>query len=240
MELRLLWLYHDIMDLYGDSGNIKVIKKRCEDRNIRFVLNTMGIGQNVDFNDYDLVFFGGGADAEQNIIYKDLLKRKDSIIDALNNDTFFLLICGGYQLFGQYYKDQDNNKIMGLGINDYYTVAKDNIRCIGNIYIKCQLDDEEIEVIGFENHAGQTENVNNPLGKVIKGYGNTIDSTYEGYYDGKCLGTYIHGPLLPKNPALADFVIKRALSKRYDNVYLEPQEDVFEKKAFSIMKNRLL
>ena len=121
MDLKILWMYNDLMDLYGDKGNIQVLKTRALKRNINVTVKTCSLNEEVDINDYDLFFLGGGADYEQNLIFEDLLKRKDSIVNALNHSTTFLLICGGYQLFGKYYLDQDGNKIDGLGIFDYYT-----------------------------------------------------------------------------------------------------------------------
>ena len=239
MILNVLWMYHDIMDLYGDSGNIKVIIKRCKDRNIDVKLDTLTLNQKVNLSNYDLVFFGGGADNEQNIIYKDLLNRRQDIITAINNNTFFLLICGGYQMFGQYYKDRDNNIIDGLKIFDYYTEANGNDRCIGNILIDVELDEYNFQVIGFENHGGQTKNVSKPLGKVLTGHGNTYKGKYEGIYYNNCIGTYLHGPLLPKNPQLADFIIYKALSKRYNNFELKPLDDTLESLAFNTLKHRI-
>ena len=240
MEIKILWFYHDILDLYGDSGNIKVLKYRCLKRNIKVVIDYLYIGQYIDISEYDLLFVGGGADLEQNMIYKDLLKYKKDIIKSINNGCFLLLICGGYQLFGQYYIDQNDNKIDGLGIFDYYTIGNKKDRCIGNVLVDCLLDGQKIEVLGFENHAGETFiNTNNVLGKIIVGNGNQYKGLYEGYYDGQCLGTYLHGPLLPKNPILTDFIILKALSKRYKDVKLEPLDDTFENKAFNIMKKRI-
>ena len=219
MELNVCWMYHDIMDLYGDKGNILTLKKRCEDRNISFHLKTCGIGQEEDLSSFDLVFLGGGADKEQISLIPDLLSRKENIQKALDEKTFFLLICGGYQLFGQYYIAADNSKIEGLGFNSYYTeTGKEGSRCIGNIIIDADLDGLKTKIIGFENHGGQTLHVDNPLGKVLKGYGNAFEAGYEGYYDGRMLGTYLHGPLLPKNPDVADFVIYKALKKRYTDL----------------------
>ena len=235
MELKVCWMYHDIMDLYGDKGNILTLKKRCMDRNIDFQLSTCGIGQSADLSDFDLVFLGGGADKEQMSLIPDLLSRKENIQKALDSHTFFLLICGGYQLFGQYYIAADGSKMEGLGFNSYYTdTGKAGSRCIGNIIIDANLDGLQTKIVGFENHGGQTLNVTHPLGKVVKGYGNSFGAGYEGFYDGKILGTYLHGPLLPKNPEVADFVISKAIQKRNpDFKYsdLKPLEDKFETMA---------
>ena len=121
-EITIAWMYHDIMDLYGDKGNIIVFKKRCEDRGIQCNVDTVGIDEPYDFKKCDILFIGGGADKEQCAMYNDLVKRKQAIIDAMNEGMLVLLICGGYQLFGKYYEDADGNKLEGLGIFDYYTV----------------------------------------------------------------------------------------------------------------------
>ncbi len=240
MELKMVWMYHDLMDLYGDKGNIQVIKTRCEKRGIKCIVDTCTLQQDIKIEDYDLFFLGGGADKEQNMIYEDLCKRKASIEKALKNQTAFLLICGGYQLFGQYYKDQDGKMIDGLKIFDYYTEAngQDN-RCIGNIAIETNIDGELVKVVGFENHGGMTKNVTTPFGKVLKGHGNVYQGQFEGFMNEQVIATYMHGPLLPKNPKVADLVIKRALKKRYKDVTLEPLDDVLEEKACQTMLNRM-
>ena len=153
------------------------------------------------------------------------------------------MICGGYQLFGQYYISADNEKIEGLKFFDYYTTTGSNgTRCIGNIAIRCNLDGHEITAVGFENHGGQTCNVATPLGKVISGYGNSFDSGYEGFYNGSVLGTYMHGPLFPKNPEIVDFVIYKSLKKNHPDVQLEDLiqlDDTLEEKAKEAMLKRL-
>lgn len=215
MKMKTAWLYHDIMDLYGDKGNIMTLKKRCQDRNIDFELRTVGIGEEADLSDFDLVFLGGGADKEQESLIPDLLGRRENIAKALDEGTFFLLICGGYQLFGQYYETADHTKMNGLGFYSYWTdTGKQGQRCIGDIIIDASLDGKPLRLVGFENHGGQTVHVDHPLGKVLHGYGNAFDAGMEGFYDGKILGTYLHGPLLPKNPQLTDFIIAKALAKR--------------------------
>ncbi len=235
MECNVCWMYHDIMDLYGDKGNILTLKKRCIDRGIDFKVTTCAIGQKEDLSEYDLVFLGGGADKEQMSLIPDLLSRKENIQKALDEKTFFLLICGGYQLFGQYYIAADHSKIQGLGFNSYYTeTGKEGSRCIGNIIIDAQFDGISTKIIGFENHGGQTLNVEKPLGKVLKGCGNAFEAGWEGYYDGRMLGTYLHGPLLPKNPVVADFVIYKALKKRNPDLAFEdlkPLENPFDQAA---------
>ncbi|MEF2783613.1 MAG: glutamine amidotransferase [Clostridium sp.] len=243
MDLKVCWMYHDIMDLYGDKGNMMVFKKRCEDRNIAVTIDTLSIGDQADLTEYDLLFLGGGADKEQMMLIQDLLSRRDNIRQAIEQGTFILLICGGYQLFGQYYINADNEKIEGLKFFDYYTDTGSNgTRCIGNIAIECNLDGQNITAVGFENHGGQTYNVDKPLGKVLSGYGNSFDAGYEGFYNGQVLGTYMHGPLFPKNPEVVDFVIYKSLKKRNKDLSfsdLTPLDDILEEKAKEAILKRL-
>lgn len=240
MKLKICWLYHDLMDLYGDKGNIQVLKMRCEKRGIECVVDTCTLNEYKKLSDYDLLFIGGGADREQSLLVQDLLSRKDEFIEAMNSNTFILLICGGYQLFGQYYLDGDGKKIEGLGFFDYYTEsASRDVRCIGNIAVEVMIENERFVVVGFENHGGQTRHVSSPLGKVIVGQGNSFGCGFEGFYNGQVLGTYMHGPLLPKNPKMADFIIKKALKKRYEDVELEVLEDTLENQAREVMLERI-
>ena len=240
MELKILWMYHDLMDLYGDKGNIETLRYRASKRGINVVVDTCTLQEERNIEDYDIFFLGGGADKEQTLIYKDLLARKESILKAKESGTAFLLICGGYQLFGQYYLDQDGQKIDGLGIYDYYTESSDrDHRCIGNIVVKTNIHDKEVTVVGFENHGGQTKAVSNPFGKVLVGHGNTYKGEYEGYMDAQTIATYMHGPLLPKNPAIADEVILRGLNRRYAVEQLEQLQDTLENAAHDAMLKRL-
>lgn len=243
MEIRIVWMYHDIMDLYGDKGNMMVLKRRCEERGISVVLDTCGIGESCDLNYYDLIFLGGGADREQMMLIDDLLSRRDNIKEAMDNGSFVFLVCGGYQLFGQYYIAADGSKINGLQFFDYFTETGENgTRCIGNIAIECVLDGKKVTAVGFENHGGQTRNVKQPLGKVLSGYGNNFTERVEGFYNGNVFGTYLHGPLLPKNPEIADFMIWKALKKRYPSLKqtdLTPLDDTLENKAKNALLRRM-
>ncbi len=238
--VKILWMYHDLMDLYGDKGNIQVLKTRCKKRSIECVVDTCTIGENRNPDDYDLFFLGGGADREQNLIFEDLLQRREDIQKAMDNNTAFLLICGGYQMFGEYYKDQDGNKVPCLGFFDYYTESTDrDHRCIGNIAIEVTIDGNVFQAVGFENHGGQTKNVSAPLGRVLAGHGNEYKSAYEGFCNDQVIATYMHGPLLPKNPQIADLVIQRALRKRNQDTSLETLDDHLEDKAREVMLKRL-
>lgn len=237
--IRLLWMYPDIMDLYGDSGNILVFEKRCAWRDIPLEVVTCSIGDEVDFETIDILFIGGGADREQGKILSDLGKRKSDIMAAMERGMLVLLICGGYQLFGKYYEDSDGVKLEGLNIFDYYTIADGKTRSTGNIAIEAELMGEKISVVGFENHGGQTYSVTKPFGKVLGGNGNCGDG-YEGYFDGKTLGTYLHGPLLPKNPEIADYFISEALKLQGCDSKLQVLEDTLANNAKNSMLNRIL
>lgn len=231
-ELKILYLYPDMLELYGDYGNIQVLEYRLKSRGFNVVIDTYSIGDPTpEFVNYDIVFAGGGADNEQSILANDLIKYKDEIKTAIHTGVFFLLICGAYQLFGKYYKGVDGNLISGLEVFDFYTeaVADRKNRCIGNIVIDVNLNGLDYKVIGFENHGGQTYNVSNPFGNVLFGNGNKFGDTKEGFFANNVIATYLHGPLLSKNPKLADYIIQYCLNRKYDcNIALEPLNDSFE------------
>lgn len=173
----------------------------------------------------------GGADQEQNILAKDLIQYQESIQEAIDSGVFFLLICGSYQLFGKHYKDAEGNIIPGLEIFDYYTEAINDRkkRCIGNIVIETELNGQKTKIIGFENHGGQTFNISNPFGTVLSGNGNQFNDTQEGFFTKNVLATYLHGPLLSKNPELADYILEYCLTRKYnENIILAPLNDQFE------------
>ena len=240
MKLKILWMYHDLMDLYGDKGNIQVLKTRAEKRGIDVTVDTCGIGEARSIPDYDIFFLGGGADREQSLIFEDLLGRKDAIRQAMDAQAAFLLICGGYQMFGKYYKDQDGKTIECLGFFDYYTEATDrDHRCIGNIAVDVTMDGETFPAVGFENHGGQTCGVDTPLGTVLKGHGNAYNCGYEGFVNDQVAATYMHGPLLPKNPRIADLILQRGLKRSYGQQVLSPLDDTYETRAREIMLERL-
>lgn len=243
-ELKLLYLYPDMLELYGDYGNIQVLKYRMEKRGINLIIDRYSIGDKVpDFTSYDIVFAGGGADNEQSILSTDLIKYKENIKEAVKNKVFFLLICGSYQLFGKYYKGVEGNIIPGLEVFDYYTVAQPDRkkRCIGNIVLKVNLEDIETEVIGFENHGGQTFDVNSPFGKVLYGNGNKFEDSEEGFFKENVIATYLHGPLLSKNPVLADYIISYCLERKYnEKVELEKLDDTFEENCRKQLLEELL
>ena len=185
----------------------------------------------------------GGADQEQGILAQDLIKYKTSIKEAVENGVFFLLICGAYQLFGKYYKGVEGDIIPGLEIFDYYTEAINDRkkRCIGNIVIEAELNNEKTKIIGFENHGGQTFNVSTPFGNVLSGNGNKFGDTQEGFFMDNVIATYLHGPLLSKNPELSDYIIKYCLSRKYnEDIILEPLDDEFENKCREQLLRKML
>lgn len=243
-EIKILYLYPDILDLYGDIGNIKVLKYRMEKRGISVTVDTYSIdGKAPDFSSYDIVFAGGGADNEQKILSEDLVKYKEQIKKAVQDGVFFLLICGSYQLFGKYYKGVDGTVIPGLEIFDYYTEAIEDRskRCIGNIVIEAMVGGKETKVIGFENHGGQTFDVSESFGSVLYGNGNKFNDLNEGFKSKNVIGTYLHGPLLSKNPDIADYIIKYALERKYgQKIDLEEINDGFEEKCRQQLLDRFL
>lgn len=254
-SIKVLYLYPDMLELYGDYGNIQVLKYRIESRGYKAIIDRYSIGDVApNFNDYDIVFAGGGADNEQSILAEDLVKYKENIKEAVNNGVFFLLICGAYQLFGKYYKGVEGNIIPGLEVFDYYTVANPDRkkRCIGNIVIDANLrssnndtdsseSNTKTKVIGFENHGGQTFDISNSFGNVLFGNGNKFGDSEEGFFKDNVIATYLHGPLLSKNPELCDYIIKYCLDRKYnENITLESLNDEFENLCREQLLNRFL
>lgn len=243
-ELKILYLYPDILELYGDYGNIQVLRYRLEKRGFKAIIESYSIGDiPPDFKSYDLIFAGGGADQEQGILAQDLVQYKDAIKEAEQNGTFFLLICGAYQLFGKYYKSVDESIIPGLEIFNYYTEAifDRKKRCIGNIVIEANLNGRQTKIIGFENHGGQTFDISTPFGKVLLGNGNKFGDTQEGFFKNNVIATYLHGPLLSKNPELADYILQYCLDRKYnEHTVLEPLNDEFENKCREQLLNKFL
>jgi len=241
--MKVCWMYPDVLDLYGDNGNMMVLRKRCINRGIEFILETCSLSEEKDLSEYDLVYIGGGDAHEQLSVIPDLLSRKENIQKALNENTFVFMNGDSFQLFGDYFITEDSQKVDGLHFYDYYTESgTDQTRCVGNIVVDADLDGIQTKIVGFENHGSQTRNVSKPLGKVLSGYGNSFEAGSEGFYDGKVLGTYVHGPLFPKNSVLADFIITKALQKRHpDFKYsdLKPLKNKFEDDARAAMFKRL-
>lgn len=211
-ELNILELYPKDMNIYGDSGNVLVLKKRAEKRNISVNILSYNIGDSFPKN-VDIVVAGGGQDSGQEKVNKDLLKIKDKLKKLAENYTPMLLICGSYQLFGNYFRTNEGKVLKGIGILNAYTEAT-NERMVGNIIT------ESVpfgEIIGYENHSGKTtlEGDTLPLGLVKLGAGNNGEDNTEGARYKNVIGTYLHGSLLPKNPRIADFLISEAMAKKY-------------------------
>ncbi len=237
MKIKILHLFPDLLNLYGDKGNIECMRKRLMWRGIETEVVSYTSDGGGDLSNADIVFIGGGSDREQKIVCDKLLKHKDAIKEYVENDGVLVAVCGGYQLLGKYYKMADET-IEGLDILDIYTEqGKD--RLIGNIVLKSDITGNEI--VGFENHGGRTYIGNHtPLGEVVTGRGNDEKSGYEGVVYKNVVATYLHGPLLPKNPKLCDYILTNALKKKYPEFEgLSPLDDELENKANQYMVNRL-
>jgi len=242
-KIKILHMYADMLDLYGDSGNMEIISYRCKKREIECVTDKYSVDSEIpDFSSYDVIYIGGGADLEQQHISADLLRHRDNIKKAYKNGTFLFLICGGYQLMGKYYRDADGNNIKGLGLFDYYTVAPSSrkMRCIGNIVIKTSFTGKTVNIVGFENHGGQTREVKTPLGEVLFGNGNCSKGGYEGYFEKNVIATYLHGPCLAKNPEISDYIISYCLQRKDPDFVLPPLDDKLENQCRKVMLERLL
>lgn len=239
MDLNICHLYPDLLNVYGDVGNILILKHRAELRGIKVNILNNSLNDAFDVDNYDIVLFGGGQDFEQSIVSNDLSgTKKDALEKYIEAGKVLIAICGGYQLLGQYYTTPSGEKINGLGILDIYTESGDT-RFIGNTVI--YNEDFNEYYVGFENHSGRTEiNGLKPLGKCVHGYGNNGSDGYEGCIYKNTYCTYFHGSLLAKNPELADRFISTALSLKYSKeITLEPLDDSFEIKAKEYMINRL-
>lgn len=227
MKLNIAHLYPDLLNLYGDSGNILCLKKRCEWRGIDCAVTPLLSGRDFNFEDFDIIFIGGGQDREQKLVLNDLtVKKRDSLCRAVEKGAVVLAVCGGYQLLGRFYETASGERLDFTGILDFYTCSGDK-RLIGNYEFKTA---EKIRIIGFENHSGRTYLGSGaaPLGKVIKGFGNNGADKTEGARYKNTFCTYCHGPILPKNPDFADMLIKTALSAKYNSVELAPLDSSVE------------
>lgn len=215
IELKVCHLYGNLLNTYGDNGNLLMLKHRAKKHGIQFAIDVVSLNQPFDPNKYDLVFFGGGQDFEQRIVSKDIQTKKEAITAYIENDGVMVGICGGFQLLGHYYVDAAGNKIEGISALDHYTLNQDHNRFIGDIVIKNEEFGETYK--GFENHNGRTflgPNVN-PLGVVEMGYGNNGEDKTEGAHYKQTYCSYFHGPLLVRNIVLTDRILKEAVKKRY-------------------------
>jgi CobQ-like glutamine amidotransferase family enzyme len=217
--LRVCALYPDVMNIYADRGNLLMLERRCAWRGLGFTVTAAGFGEAVDPDAHDLFYLGGGQDRDQRLCALDLVQTKrDALHAAADRGALVLGVCGGYQLLGHGYALADE-VIPGLGLVDLQTVRSEGPRLIGNVAIEVDLDADDASparervLAGFENHAGHTHlgADEEPLGRVLKGHGNTGSSGAEGVRRGGVIGTYLHGPLLPKNAWFADWLIRTAL-----------------------------
>lgn len=236
MKLTIGHLYPDLLNLYGDRGNIQCFRKRLEWRGIEAEVIPFLSGELIDFSKLDIVLLGGGSDREQELVCKSLKEIQADFKEYVENDGVVLAVCGGYQLLGKYYKT-DKKVIEGLSILDITTEWEPE-RMIRNIVLESPLFDTP--VVGFENHGGRTYiGSHTPFGKVFYGLGNTGKSGYEGVVYKNVIATYLHGPLLPKNPHVCDYLLERALKRKYkENVKLEKLPDELEQKANNYIVGR--
>ncbi len=232
-SLKIAHLYPNLLNIYGDFGNIIALKKRLEDRNITCEVINFSVCDNPyeKINECNVFFIGGGQDIQQNEVAKSLKQHKDFFTQKANEGNVFLGICGGYQLMGEYYKPHDMDKQEGLGILDVYTVASSK-RFIGNVSVKLKKEIFDGTLVGFENHSGLTyitSEETKAIGDVIVGNGNNGDDKQEGACKNNVFGTYLHGSFLPKNPKFADYLIFQALKTKYQKeIVLPPLDDKIE------------
>jgi CobQ-like glutamine amidotransferase family enzyme len=246
VKLNICHLYPDLLDLYGDRGNILALAARCRWRGIEPIIQQASLGEDLDFMGMDILFLGGGSDREQGLLVQDLMRREKELRSAIENGLVVLSICGGYQMLGRYYQLASGEKIQGLGIIDIWTIAGAK-RLIGNVVVELDervlnLDSKSRTLVGFENHSGKTylgEGVV-PLGKVLFGHGNNGDDREEGMRYRNVFGTYLHGPLLPKNPHFADMLLELAIIRRGADTRLRELDDRLEELAHEAIVNRLL
>lgn len=223
MKLRIVHLYPRDMNLYGDTGNVLVLRKRLEWRGHEAEVVRLDPGSDVDLRDADVVLGGGGSDAAQHVVADDLHARRDQVREALAERVPMLLVCGTFQLFGTGYRPAEGDAIDGIGVFDATTTAS-SPRIIGRIAIETALG----RVTGFENHGGATRLGPDqaPFGRVVSGVGNGDGAPVEGAVTGTAIGTYLHGPVLPTNPALADHLLTLAMRRHDPQARLEPLGDV--------------
>ena len=230
-EISILHMYPREMNIYGDYGNITALKKRTHWRGLGAKVFQLHIGGKITdetgnevadktISDFDIYFMGGGQDADQADVYQDLLKYKSQIQNLVNDDKVFLLICGGYQLFGKHFLTVGGKNIEGLGILDVDTVGG-KTRCIGNIVVDSSLPElKDVKLVGFENHSGRTRHLSHDVkvfGKVLFGTGNSESGGEEGGVFKNVFGCYLHGSFLPKNPEFADMLLQKAFDKKYSD-----------------------
>ena len=242
MKVVVGHLYPDYLNIYADRGNIAVLEARARWRGIEFDYRTLGLGERVRPGEHDLFYVGGGQDREQALIAPDLAAKGPQLIEAVESGAAFLAVCGGYQLLGRFYRDRSGAELPGIGLLPHHTVAGER-RMIGDVLLECELDPGHRRTLaGFENHAGRTylDEGSEPLGRVVAGFGNNGKDGFEGARVGSAVGTYLHGPLLPRNAWLADWLMARALAHRSggEPPELGPLPDIYEEHAQRVSAER--
>jgi CobQ-like glutamine amidotransferase family enzyme len=242
LKVRVGHLYPDYLNIYADRGNIAVLERRAAWRGIDLAVDAIGAGDDVEPGRHDLYYVGGGQDREQALIAPDLAAKGDALREAVGAGAALLAVCGGYQLLGAFYRDVGGAEQPGAGVLPLHTVAGET-RMIGDCLIECELGPGTARTLaGFENHAGRTylDEGAVPLGRVIAGFGNDGESGFEGCRLGRAVGTYLHGPLLPRNPWLADWLLAHALAHAEggEPPELEPLADELEEQAHAVSAAR--
>jgi CobQ-like glutamine amidotransferase family enzyme len=234
-------LFPDYLNIYADRGNIAVFDRRAGWRGFELDVRPLGAGATIAPGEHDLFYIGGGQDREQALIAPELAALGDGLRAAFEAGAAILAVCGGYQLLGRFYRDQSGDELPGVGILPLHTVAGSR-RMIGDVLLECELEPGEPRTLaGFENHAGRTilDEGAEPLGRVVAGFGNDGESGYEGCRAGRAIGTYLHGPLLPRNPWLADWLLAQAIAHRTGDVpTFEPLRDELENEAHAVSAAR--
>lgn len=237
MRIRVGHLYPDYLNIYADRGNIAVLAERARARGHELDVRAIGMGDAVPAGEIDLFYVGGGQDREQALVAHDLVRKRDALHEAVEGHAVFLAVCGGYQLLGRSYIDVAGNELPGIGLLPLRTVAGER-RMIGDVLLDCEWAGETLA--GFENHAGRTilDTGAEPLGRVLSGFGNDGRSGYEGCRRYRAYGTYLHGPLLPRNPWFADRLLEEALAHAGHDVRFEPLADDLEREAHAVSAGR--
>lgn len=221
-------MYPDLMNLYGDRGNLICLQKRLEWSGQECKIKKYFLGDELDTEKIDMIFMGGGSDREQDLVFQDLLVKSEQLWQAIQTGMPTLCICGAYQLLGDYYKAADGSTMQGLAFFRLHTRSEPG-RLIGNVLIEADIRGRRTSLVGFENHGGRTyfdDDQLQPLGRVVKGYGNNGQDGTEGLLFQNLIGTYLHGPLLPKNPVLADFFIQAMAARRGINIETKLNDEI--------------
>ena len=242
MRIVVGHLYPDYLNIYADRGNMAVLAWRAAQRGHELDVRAVSVGDELRPGEHDLLYIGGGQDREQALVAEDVAPRGARIQEELDGGTAVLAVCGGYQLLGRFYRDARGAELPGCGIFPLETVAGER-RMIGDVLLECELEPGVRRTLaGFENHAGRTrlDPGAEPLGRVIHGFGNDGESGYEGCHAGRAVGTYLHGPLLPRNPWFADWILAQALAHAGggEPPELEPLPDDLELQAHELAAAR--